>query len=140
VGLSGKARSLRRTGNEEGILQLQLVGPGGIDYVNPAGLAPGRALFTLLENDPKRRRPDISRAQELLNWKPYTALKEGLVSTIAYFERLLREHYEPSSKVRRRRSTMVTSSTLAPEPPIVCVPQDQRGAARLVPSEPEGTA
>ena len=55
------------TGNEEGILQLQLVGPGGIDYVNPAGLAPGRALFTLLENDPKRRRPDISRAQQLLN-------------------------------------------------------------------------
>src|SRR5947199_308437 len=56
----------------------------------------------LPENDPKQRRPDISRAQELLNWKPYTALKEGLVSTIAYFERLLREHYEPSSKVRRR--------------------------------------
>jgi UDP-glucuronate decarboxylase len=94
----------------------------------------------LPENDPKQRRPDISRAQELLNWKPYTALKEGLVSTVAYFERLLREHYEPSSKVRRRRSTMVTSSTLAPEPPIVCVPQDQRGGARLVPSEPVGTA
>ena len=24
------------TGNEEGILQVQFVGPGGIDYVNPA--------------------------------------------------------------------------------------------------------
>ena len=43
----------------------------------------------LPENDPKQRRPDISRAQDLLDWKPHTPLKEGLVHTIAYFERLL---------------------------------------------------
>jgi UDP-glucuronate decarboxylase len=71
----------------------------------------------LPENDPKQRRPDISRAQELLNWKPYTALKDGLVSTIAYFERLLTEEYGRSSSKGRRRSRMVTSSTLAPEHP-----------------------
>jgi UDP-glucuronate decarboxylase len=41
------------------------------------------------EDDPKQRRPDISRAQELLKWKPRTVLKEGLASTIAYFDRLL---------------------------------------------------
>jgi UDP-glucuronate decarboxylase len=41
------------------------------------------------EDDPEQRRPDISRAQELLNWKPRTMLKEGLVSTIAYFDQLL---------------------------------------------------
>jgi UDP-glucuronate decarboxylase len=41
------------------------------------------------EDDPKQRRPDVSRAQELLDWKPRTALKDGLVSTIAYFDRLL---------------------------------------------------
>jgi UDP-glucuronate decarboxylase len=45
----------------------------------------------LPENDPKQRQPDISRAQELLNWKPHIALKEGLIKTIAYFERLLSE-------------------------------------------------
>jgi UDP-glucuronate decarboxylase len=82
----------------------------------------------LPENDPKQRRPDISRAQELLNWKPYTALKEGLVSTIAYFERLLTEEYGRSSSKAWRRSRIGTSSTLVPDPPIVCVPQDQRRA------------
>jgi|RhiMetdeSRZDD1v2_1073273.scaffolds.fasta_scaffold737384_1 UDP-glucuronate decarboxylase len=43
----------------------------------------------LPQDDPKQRRPDISRAQELLNWTPSTALKEGLASTISYFDRLL---------------------------------------------------
>jgi len=41
------------------------------------------------EDDPEQRRPDISRAQELLDWKPRTMLKEGLASTIAYFDKLL---------------------------------------------------
>jgi UDP-glucuronate decarboxylase len=41
------------------------------------------------EDDPKQRRPDISRAQDLLDWKPRTALKDGLLSTIAYFDQLL---------------------------------------------------
>jgi UDP-glucuronate decarboxylase len=43
----------------------------------------------LPENDPKQRQPDISRAQELLDWKPHVPLKEGLAKTITYFERLL---------------------------------------------------
>ena len=43
----------------------------------------------LPQDDPKQRRPDISRAQELLDWKPRTELKEGLTRTIAYFDRLL---------------------------------------------------
>jgi UDP-glucuronate decarboxylase len=41
------------------------------------------------EDDPEQRRPDVSRAQELLDWKPRTMLKEGLVSTIAYFDEFL---------------------------------------------------
>ncbi len=45
----------------------------------------------LPENDPRQRRPDISRAQELLSWAPRTPLKEGLIRTIAYFETLLGE-------------------------------------------------
>ena len=43
----------------------------------------------LPEDDPKQRRPDISRAEDLLSWKPRTMLKDGLVNTIAYFDRLL---------------------------------------------------
>ena len=46
----------------------------------------------LPENDPQQRRPDISLAHEVLGWKPRVALKEGLASTIAYFERLLSDH------------------------------------------------
>ena len=41
------------------------------------------------EDDPKQRQPDISRAEDLLSWKPCTMLKDGLVNTIAYFDRLL---------------------------------------------------
>ena len=43
----------------------------------------------LPEDDPQQRQPDISLAGELLGWKPRVALKDGLTSTVAYFERLL---------------------------------------------------
>jgi UDP-glucuronate decarboxylase len=42
-------------------------------------------------DDPKRRRPDISKANELFQWKPKIPLQEGLRKTIDYFEQLLRE-------------------------------------------------
>jgi UDP-glucuronate decarboxylase len=45
----------------------------------------------LPQNDPKQRRPDITRAQTLLDWQPRVALDEGLRVTIDYFERLLSE-------------------------------------------------
>jgi UDP-glucuronate decarboxylase len=45
----------------------------------------------LPEDDPKQRRPDISEAQRLLNWRPTVTLKEGLAPTIAYFETFLTE-------------------------------------------------
>jgi UDP-glucuronate decarboxylase len=41
------------------------------------------------QDDPEQRRPDIARAQELFGWKPRTEIKEGLASTIAYFDELL---------------------------------------------------
>jgi UDP-glucuronate decarboxylase len=43
------------------------------------------------QDDPQQRRPDISKAHDLLGWAPKTALKDGLVKTIAYFEELLRD-------------------------------------------------
>jgi UDP-glucuronate decarboxylase len=43
------------------------------------------------EDDPRQRRPDISKAQDLLSWTPKTPLKEGLAHTIAYFDKLLSE-------------------------------------------------
>jgi UDP-glucuronate decarboxylase len=41
------------------------------------------------QDDPRQRRPDISKAKEELGWKPDTQLKEGLLRTIQYFDRLL---------------------------------------------------
>jgi UDP-glucuronate decarboxylase len=43
------------------------------------------------QDDPRQRRPDISKAHEVLNWSPRTALKEGLRRTIDYFDELLRD-------------------------------------------------
>jgi UDP-glucuronate decarboxylase len=43
----------------------------------------------LPSDDPKQRQPNISKAQEVLNWGPTVALNEGLIKTISYFENLL---------------------------------------------------
>ena len=37
-------------------------------------------------DDPKVRKPDITRARTLLGWEPKVALEEGLTSTIEYFK------------------------------------------------------
>lgn len=42
-------------------------------------------FLPLPEDDPKRRRPDIRKAKELLNWQPQVPLEEGLAKTIEYF-------------------------------------------------------
>jgi dTDP-glucose 4,6-dehydratase len=52
---------------------------GGIQLV-PAGRTQG---------DPQRRRPDISKAQQVLRWEPRTALEEGLAQTIEYFSHVM---------------------------------------------------
>ena len=38
----------------------------------------------LPQDDPKQRRPDITRAKKLLGWQPKISLKEGLATTIKY--------------------------------------------------------
>jgi UDP-glucuronate decarboxylase len=40
-------------------------------------------------DDPRQRKPDISKAQELLDWHPTVPLRDGLTRTIAYFEQFL---------------------------------------------------
>lgn len=43
----------------------------------------------LPSDDPRQRRPDISKAKALMNWEPKVSLNDGLIRTIAYFEQLL---------------------------------------------------
>jgi UDP-glucuronate decarboxylase len=45
----------------------------------------------LPKDDPKRRKPDIALAQELLGWTPEVPLREGLAHTIDYFRCVARK-------------------------------------------------
>lgn len=44
----------------------------------------------LPNDDPKQRRPDISKAKRELDWAPTIELRDGLMKTISYFDDLLR--------------------------------------------------
>ena len=44
----------------------------------------------LPEDDPKQRRPDITVASRVLDWKPTVKLEDGLRKTIEYFDNFLR--------------------------------------------------
>jgi dTDP-glucose 4,6-dehydratase len=47
----------------------------------------------LPEDDPKQRRPDITRAREILGWEPKVGRKEGLRITYEYFKSLPSEEW-----------------------------------------------
>ena len=53
--------------------------PGGIVYKDQLRI----------EGDPQTRRPDTSRAQAILDWRPKVELEEGLKRTIAYFRQVI---------------------------------------------------
>jgi UDP-glucuronate decarboxylase len=74
--------------------------PGPVNLGNPNELTVGDLVqrvvaltgsrsavvnLPLPEDDPRRRRPDISRAGALLGWAPRTPLEAGLRATIAWF-------------------------------------------------------
>lgn len=46
----------------------------------------------LPSDDPLQRKPDITMAQSIFDWKPVIHLEEGLLKTIAYFDALLGEN------------------------------------------------
>ena len=45
-------------------------------------------FMDLPEDDPKRRKPDISLAIKTLNWEPEYDLDDGLIDTIKYFKEI----------------------------------------------------
>jgi len=47
----------------------------------------GKEFRPLPVDDPKLRRPDISKAKDVLDWKPVVGLEEGLKNTISWFEK-----------------------------------------------------
>jgi dTDP-glucose 4,6-dehydratase len=57
-----------------------------------------------ITDDPKVRRPDISRAKQILNWEPKVGLHEGLKETVAFFrERVEREMRAEAMKAEAER-------------------------------------
>ncbi len=52
--------------------------PGGIVYEDQR-----------IKGDPQTRRPDISRAKEILDWEPQVSLHDGLTKTIEYFKEVV---------------------------------------------------
>ena len=62
--------------------------PGGVlpkGFLARRGPPAPIAGAPLRGDDPRRRRPDITRAKQLLGWTPRTSLDVGLKSTIAWF-------------------------------------------------------
>ena len=51
----------------------------------------------LPEDDPKRRRPQITRAKEVLGWEPRVGTREGLQKTLSYFAQIA-EHQQVSTR------------------------------------------
>ena len=58
-------------------------------------------------DDPKKRQPDISLAEEILDWKPVTSREDGLAKTYAYFKSLNenelyeKDHYNFEGYIKR---------------------------------------
>jgi dTDP-glucose 4,6-dehydratase len=58
---------------------IKMVGNGTVSY------------HPLPENDPKRRRPDITKAKEILKWEPKIGREEGVRRTYEYFKTVVPE-------------------------------------------------
>jgi UDP-glucuronate decarboxylase len=58
-------------------------------------------FLPLPQDDPRRRRPDITRAKSLLGWSPRVPLRDGLLQTIAYFADMDDSAIEPITTVNR---------------------------------------
>ena len=52
--------------------------------IKVSGIKVNKINLPLPKDDPKRRKPDITRARELLKWEPVVPLEEGLKKTIEW--------------------------------------------------------
>ena len=56
------------------------------EVIRICGSSSGVKYLPLPQDDPKQRKPDISRAQALLGWNPTIPLSQGLEKTVADFK------------------------------------------------------
>ena len=82
---------VRLSRSDEG-MPVNLGSPSEVTVVELAGIVQkiggascGLRFQPLPEDDPKRRRPDISKAKRVLGWEPTVSIDEGLRRTLAWF-------------------------------------------------------
>ncbi|OVA00227.1 NAD-dependent epimerase/dehydratase [Macleaya cordata] len=64
------------------------------------------------EDDPHKRKPDISKAKELLGWEPQIPLRKGLPLMVSDFrQRIFGDHKEGSSSTGSASSSDMSSTT-----------------------------
>lgn len=66
------------------------------------GVAAQVRYCPLPADDPQQRRPDLTRARELLEWSPTVQLAEGLKRTVAYFRESLAENLAEPKVLRAK--------------------------------------
>ena len=67
--------------------------------IDLAGSSSRMVLKPLPQDDPERRRPDITLAQEKLGWKPTVSLEVGIKKTIEYFEGIIKAQEGKKAKI-----------------------------------------
>ncbi len=98
--------ALIRLMNTEGVHEpVNLGNPGEFtikqlaeEVMRICGSDSGFKYLSLPQDDPRQRKPDITRAQTFLGWNPTIPLREGLEKTVAYFK----EHSDSNQHSARR--------------------------------------
>jgi UDP-glucuronate decarboxylase len=102
----------------EGMLRMMNTPPevtGPVNIGNPAEFSIRELAETIIEltssssqlvfkplpsDDPRQRKPNITKAMAILGWKPKIELRDGLVRAIAYFDKLLSSGKMPALAAR----------------------------------------
>jgi dTDP-glucose 4,6-dehydratase len=69
----------------------------GEEIIRLTGTTQKLIFKSLPQDDPKQRRPDITKAKKLLNWEPKVTRAEGLKKTYEYFKSLPKEELYKTS-------------------------------------------
>jgi UDP-glucuronate decarboxylase len=62
------------------------------------GVDPKIRFCPLPKDDPRQRRPDLTRARQLLDWSPSVPFKEGIRRTVAYFAKRFEDKHPPMAQ------------------------------------------